>query len=446
MDIRTENLTILFVDIAGFTATTSRQSRVENAHLLQTFERTLHPLVKAYKGTLVKSIGDALLLTFRSPTDAMLCAMALQDAMHGHNLEQAEENRIHIRVAASLGEVRVANKDIFGEPVNVSARIEGVTPADEIWLSEAVYLAMNKAEVPAEEVGFKELSGIPQAIRLYSIPRFATRRLVSEKPPGEETGSPILYPYGGMHQRIALPPHGLSEAWRQPIPRFVAGGIALLALGLPLAWWGLSGGPSPEPAALKPPAIKPLATAPAPAMAVPTPVAAKPAATPVIAKTDAPLTALKPEPVSLKAEAAKSPAEPAARWPTVQAPPPKPAPDKTASAVRPAPKPVAKPEAVKPAAEPPAWPAGSGPAGTPAAPPPTVASALPFAGWTVTSAKQAYRAGRLSKPEFRQVIQRLEADYEEKIRMLKLDYRAGRISRFEYGERVRAAKLALKGG
>ncbi|MBN1627085.1 MAG: adenylate/guanylate cyclase domain-containing protein, partial [Deltaproteobacteria bacterium] len=79
--IKTENLTILFVDIAGFTATTSRQSRVENARLLQAFGSTLLPLIKCYKGRLIKTIGDALLITFRSPTDAMLCSMALQDAM-----------------------------------------------------------------------------------------------------------------------------------------------------------------------------------------------------------------------------------------------------------------------------------------------------------------------------------------------------------------------------
>jgi class 3 adenylate cyclase len=202
MDIKTENLTILFVDIAGFTATTSRQSRAENAHLLQTFDTTLLPLIKRFKGVVVKSIGDALLITFRSPTDAMLCSMALQDAMHEYNLNTPEDKRIHIRVAANLGEVRVTKNDIFGEPVNVASRIEGVAPADEIYLSEAVYMAMNKAEVPAQEVGFKELKGIPQAVRVYSIPRFATPRLVPESAASGEKGSELLFPYGGMHHRM----------------------------------------------------------------------------------------------------------------------------------------------------------------------------------------------------------------------------------------------------
>jgi adenylate cyclase len=197
--IKTENLTILFVDIAGFTATTSRQSRAENARLLQNFGSTLLPLIKNFKGRLIKTIGDALLITFRSPTDAMLCSMALQDAMHGYNLSAPEGEKIHIRVAANLGEVRVTKNDIFGEPVNVASRIEGVAPADEIYLSEAVYMAMNKAEVPAVEVGSKELAGVPHPVRLYNIPRFSTHRLVSEYADNEERGSELLYPYGGMH-------------------------------------------------------------------------------------------------------------------------------------------------------------------------------------------------------------------------------------------------------
>jgi class 3 adenylate cyclase len=238
MDIRTENLTILFVDIAGFTATTNRQSRAQNAALLRTFDSTLMPHIKRYKGRVVKSIGDALLLTFRSPTDAMLCAMAMQDAMHEANLRLPDDEKIRIRVAANLGEVRVTPKDIFGEPVNVASRIEGIAPADEIYLSEAVFMAMNKAEVPAQEVGFRELAGIPQAIRIYSIPRFATHRLVPQNAMPEQGGE-LLYPYGGMHQRS---PHGNQAAGKFALrlggfnKKIAAGVAALVVVGASAVW------------------------------------------------------------------------------------------------------------------------------------------------------------------------------------------------------------------
>ncbi|MBI4712674.1 MAG: hypothetical protein HY762_05170 [Planctomycetes bacterium] len=61
------------------------------------------------------------------------------------------------------------NKDLFGEAVNIAARIEGITEATEIYFTEAVYLAMNKSEVPSSEIGWRKLKGIPEAIKVYKL-------------------------------------------------------------------------------------------------------------------------------------------------------------------------------------------------------------------------------------------------------------------------------------
>ena len=199
MSLKTENLAIVLTDIAGYTETTQKQSRLDNARLLNTHNRILFPIVRRYKGRHVKSIGDALLLVFRSPTDAMLCAMAMQDALFEFNRNEPKEQQIHIRVAASLGEVRVTRNDVFGEAVNVTSRIESITPVDEIYLSEAVYMAMNKAEVPSQEVGRRELKGISGPISIFNIPRFSTPRLVPQDVMTAEDMSDLVYPYGGAH-------------------------------------------------------------------------------------------------------------------------------------------------------------------------------------------------------------------------------------------------------
>ena len=199
MSLKTENLAIVLTDIAGYTETTQNQSRQDNARLLATHNRILYPIIKRYKGRHVKSIGDALLLVFRSPTDAMLCAMAMQDALFEFNRNSTKEQQIHIRVAASLGEVRVTRNDVFGEAVNITSRIEGITPPDEIYMSEAVYMAMNKAEVPSQEVGRRELKGISGSIRIFNIPRFSTPRLVPQDVMAAEDMSDLVYPYGGAH-------------------------------------------------------------------------------------------------------------------------------------------------------------------------------------------------------------------------------------------------------
>ncbi len=171
---RTENLAVVFTDIVGYTARTGRQSREENARMLAEHDRLLLPLVRAFGGRRVKSIGDALLLTFRSPTDSVLCGMAMQDRLARHNAVLPESERLVIRVAISLGEIRLERGDIFGEPVNVAARVEHETPPGEVWLTDAVQLSMNRAEVPVVEVGTRELKGISQPVRIFRVQRSET--------------------------------------------------------------------------------------------------------------------------------------------------------------------------------------------------------------------------------------------------------------------------------
>jgi hypothetical protein len=123
--------------------------------------------------------------------------MALQDSVHAYNLTVDNTKKIHIRIAANRGEIRVTENDIFGEPINVSSRIESITPTDEIYLSETLYTSINKSIVPAQEVGLQEFSGELQATRIYNIPRYLMPQLMS--PTG---GQGTLYPYGGMHYPV----------------------------------------------------------------------------------------------------------------------------------------------------------------------------------------------------------------------------------------------------
>lgn len=388
MKLHTENLTVLFVDIVGYTAATSRHSRTENADLLKSFNETLVPIVHHFRGKKIKSIGDAMLLTFRSPTDAMLCSMAMQDAMHQRNLQMPSGEPIHIRVAANLGEVRVTRNDIFGEPVNIASRIEGVAPADEIYLSEAVYMAMNKAEVPAAEVGQFTLKGMEQPVKLYNIPRFATHRLVPQNAHPTESGSELLFPYGGMHLGSADKPVATRTA--------LSAGVVVLAtvmLGAG-AWWWLR--PAPAVVVVSTPAAP--AVTPAPATPA-EPVAPAPTTltTPAVSESTA-------QPAAVATTEAQ-PAEKAAE----EAPP------------KPAAKPAAKP--AKPASSPRSTPMPS----------------------NIAAAKRAYRDRRISREQYRAVANRLEGDYDQRVRALKVEYRARRMSREQYNLRVDALKRQYYG-
>ena len=192
--MRTETLAIVFTDIKGYTAATSSQTHLENARMLKRTERLIEPVLKAYNGQVIKSLGDSYMIVFRSPTEAALCAAAVQDRLHRHNVNRSEEQAIHIRIAMNIGEVRVHRGDVFGEPVNIAARIEGVTPADEIFLSQATYLTMNHSILPTEQVGDFDLKGLPEAVKIYRVKKFAHLN-------GEEPKDTKELPFGGSQLR-----------------------------------------------------------------------------------------------------------------------------------------------------------------------------------------------------------------------------------------------------
>ena len=234
-----KNLAIMFTDIVGFTARTSHQSRAENQAMLDGFESLVRPLITHFSGRLVKMIGDACLATFNSPTDAVRCGMAMQDALAESNQGKSVEQQIHIRVAINAGEVRLAGKDVFGEAVNVASRVEGITPANEIYLTEAVYLAMNKAEVASEPAGTHALKGIPEPVKVYRVPPGRVVRLVASEEP--DTGKYAGLPYGGMHKVAAVRPRS------RVAPRMVAAIAAVVVSVGVVTGWLLLRPPPPNP-------------------------------------------------------------------------------------------------------------------------------------------------------------------------------------------------------
>lgn len=167
----TRHLTILLTDIKGFTDKTSSKSRAEISTMLDEHRAVVLPLLEARGGHLVKTIGDAFLMTFESPTNAVLAGVSVQEALAKLNEGRSAADRLEIRIAINSGEVNLMENDVFGEAVNITARIEGIAEAGQVYFTEAVYLAMNKSEVPSSEIGLMQLKGIPEKIRVYKVRR-----------------------------------------------------------------------------------------------------------------------------------------------------------------------------------------------------------------------------------------------------------------------------------
>ncbi|MBD3245038.1 MAG: hypothetical protein GF335_03535 [Candidatus Moranbacteria bacterium] len=176
--LQTEEKTIMFTDIKGFTGRTSKKSRLALKKFLEKHKRLMLPIFKEFKGEIIKTIGDAFLVTFKSPTDAALCGIAIQKKLRQNNWF-FRKNKLQIRIAINNGEVNVIDKDIYGEPVNLAARVERITEANEVYITESAYFIMNKNEFKVEEVGDFKFKGIKDEIKIFKI---ATEKKNSIKP------------------------------------------------------------------------------------------------------------------------------------------------------------------------------------------------------------------------------------------------------------------------
>jgi class 3 adenylate cyclase len=167
--VHSEIATVMFIDLVEYTKTTARLTREHFDQLLNAFETIPAPIFEKYSGTVVKKIGDAFLVTFRSPTDAVLCGIALQREFRKYNLKNRLRHPLRIRVAIHMGEVLHRAGDVYGDAVNTASRIEAITQAGQVVFSDAVFSSMNKNEVPYVHIGLKDLKGVKYPIRLWRV-------------------------------------------------------------------------------------------------------------------------------------------------------------------------------------------------------------------------------------------------------------------------------------
>ncbi len=185
--METRNLAIMLTDIKGFTSKTAGFSRAQTQELLSRHRELVLPVIEKFRGRLVKTIGDAFLVAFDSPTDAVICGVEIQNVLKAHNAERAQQDRIEIRIAINSGEVAVHDDgDVYGDPVNITSRLESIAEAGEVFFTEAVYLAMNKREVPSSEIGYRQFKGVPEKIKVFRVLREVP---VGSQPPGEEAAA-----------------------------------------------------------------------------------------------------------------------------------------------------------------------------------------------------------------------------------------------------------------
>src|SRR6201997_33021 len=130
---------ILAADVAGYSRLMGGDEEGTHERLTAHLRELVNPKIAEYRGRIVKNTGDGMLAEFASVVDAVRCAVEVQRAMADRNAATPPEKRIEFRAGINLGDVIAEEHDIFGDGVNVAARLEGLAEPGEVLISNTVH-------------------------------------------------------------------------------------------------------------------------------------------------------------------------------------------------------------------------------------------------------------------------------------------------------------------
>ena len=161
---------ILAADVAGYSRLIGDDEEGTLAALRALRRELIDPALAAHRGRIVKTTGDGLLVEFASVVDALRCAAVVQRTMAERNAAVAAGRRIEFRVGIHQGDIVVEDADIFGDGVNVAARLEGLAEPGGICVSARVQEdAAGRLDLEFEDLGNQDLKNIARPVRVYRV-------------------------------------------------------------------------------------------------------------------------------------------------------------------------------------------------------------------------------------------------------------------------------------
>jgi adenylate cyclase len=162
--------TILAADVIGYSRLMEQDEVGTLGALKVRRKEVLEPLVAQHQGRVFKVTGDGVLVEFTSAVNAVQCAVDLQQSMAAANDGQPEERHIVLRIGVNLGDVMVEGSDLYGDGVNIAARLEAIAEPGGIVVSGTAYDHIkSKVKVDFEDVGAQRLKNIAEPVRIYRV-------------------------------------------------------------------------------------------------------------------------------------------------------------------------------------------------------------------------------------------------------------------------------------
>jgi class 3 adenylate cyclase/CHAT domain-containing protein/tetratricopeptide (TPR) repeat protein len=166
----TKQVTVMFTDIKGSTSFFESRGDIEGRLMVQKHNDMLFPLIEGAQGRVIKTIGDAIMAGFDDPVMSVRAASKMQQTLYDFNKGKTAKDQIHIRIGINTGEGIVEAKDIFGDVVNVAARVESLCDPDQILISSTVYEGVRKTDdIICRYVTQAQVRGKEEAIDVYRV-------------------------------------------------------------------------------------------------------------------------------------------------------------------------------------------------------------------------------------------------------------------------------------
>jgi len=161
---------VLAADIAGYSRLMGRDEERTLANL-KLFRKTLvDPAIAAHRGRIVKTTGDGMLVEFASAVDAACCAVEVQRGVAGQNADVPHEIRIEFRIGIHVGDIIIDDNDIFGDGVNIAARLEGIAEPGGVCISDDTHRQIRgKVDIAFDDMGSQSLKNIAEPMRAWRM-------------------------------------------------------------------------------------------------------------------------------------------------------------------------------------------------------------------------------------------------------------------------------------
>ena len=212
---------ILAADVAEYSRLMGADEEGTHERLKAHLRELVEPKIAEHRGRIVKNTGDGFLAEFASIVDAVRCAAEVQRGMIEREPEVPEERRIRFRIGVNLGDVIVEEHDIFGDGVNVAARLEALAEAGGICISRMVRDQIrDKLTYPFEDMGEQSVKNIARPVRVYALRAETVRDLPASNAPAAR---PLSQPAVAARLSIVVLP--FANLSNDPEQQYFADGV-----------------------------------------------------------------------------------------------------------------------------------------------------------------------------------------------------------------------------